>query len=132
MTKALQERHRGTDMEGIEHWEEMILGKRLEDLGSRARRMVFIEVGRDNPRQTPGRNPPTGGEERTTEGGELPLPIHRPAISLLSWSSIFEQAASEELEAFLGTLSDLQGKAAHANRPWVQMLRTRTSPQGIC
>ena len=36
MTKSLQELRRGTDMEGIEHWEEMILGKRLEE----ARRQV--------------------------------------------------------------------------------------------
>ena len=36
MTKSLQEMHRGTDMEGIEQWEEMILGKRLEE----ARRQV--------------------------------------------------------------------------------------------
>ncbi len=36
MTKALQEPHRGTDMEGIEQWEEIILGKRLGE----ARRQV--------------------------------------------------------------------------------------------
>ena len=31
MTKVLQELHRGKDVEGIEQWEETILGKHLEE-----------------------------------------------------------------------------------------------------
>ncbi len=40
MTKVLQELHTSKDMEGIERWEETILGKHLEEARQEAKRFL--------------------------------------------------------------------------------------------